>query len=221
MRSRRGGTALYKLFLKPAVRYSEDIDLVQVKAEAAGDIMTALREALNPWLGEPRWKQGEGRVTFRYRFQSEDTPPLPMSLKVEINTREHFAVYGLQDNPFSVKSRWFEGGCSISSYGLNELLGTKLRALYQRRKGRDLLDLSIALDHADSDPAKIIETFSAYMEHGGHHVTRALFEENLAAKLENKLFSSDIGPLLREGYDWNLDAMAERVRSALISRLPE
>ena len=41
----RGGTALYKLHLKPAARYSEDIDLVQTKAEAAGPMMQALRES--------------------------------------------------------------------------------------------------------------------------------------------------------------------------------
>jgi hypothetical protein len=35
----RGGTALYKLHLKPAARYSEDIDLVQTRAEAAGPTM--------------------------------------------------------------------------------------------------------------------------------------------------------------------------------------
>ena len=32
----RGGTALYKLYLKPAARYSEDIDLVQITAEPQG-----------------------------------------------------------------------------------------------------------------------------------------------------------------------------------------
>ncbi len=32
----RGGTALYKLYLKPAARDSEGIDLVQVNAEPAG-----------------------------------------------------------------------------------------------------------------------------------------------------------------------------------------
>ena len=37
----RGGTALYKLYLKPAARYSEDIDLVQMKAGLAGDMMSA------------------------------------------------------------------------------------------------------------------------------------------------------------------------------------
>jgi nucleotidyltransferase AbiEii toxin of type IV toxin-antitoxin system len=84
----RGGTALYKLHLKPAARYSEDIDLVQTRAEPAGPTIEALREILDPWLGKPQWKQTEGRVTFVYRFNSEDTPPIPLRLKVEINTRE-------------------------------------------------------------------------------------------------------------------------------------
>ena len=107
----RGGTALYKLHVTPALRYSEDIDLVQVRAESAGPLMDALHGVLDPWLGAPRWKQTEGRVTFVYRFSSEATPPLPMRLKVEINTREHFAVHGFIEHEFAVASRWFSGRC--------------------------------------------------------------------------------------------------------------
>ncbi|MEF8982647.1 nucleotidyl transferase AbiEii/AbiGii toxin family protein [Thiohalorhabdus sp.] len=70
----RGGTALYKLFIWPPARYSEDIDLVQIEAEPASPIMDALHEVLDPWLGRPRYKQSEGRVTFDYRFTSEDSP---------------------------------------------------------------------------------------------------------------------------------------------------
>jgi predicted nucleotidyltransferase component of viral defense system len=102
----RGGTGLYKLHLKPAARYSEDIDLLRVNAEPAGPAMDALRQVLDHWLGPPRWKQTEGRVTFVYRFNSEETPPVPLKLKVEINTREHFAVHGFVEQPFSVASRW-------------------------------------------------------------------------------------------------------------------
>jgi predicted nucleotidyltransferase component of viral defense system len=102
----RGGTALYKLHLPPA-RYSEDIDLVQTKAGPAKPMMDELHEVLNPWLGQPRTRQNEGSVAFVYRLQSEDTPPLPLRLKVETNTREHFSVYGFREIPFSVKSRWF------------------------------------------------------------------------------------------------------------------
>ena len=120
-----------------------------------------------------------------------------------------------------MRSRWFEGECAIPSYGLNELLGTKLRALYQRRKGRDLFDLAVALDHPDSQPGQIIETFTAYMADGGHRVTKPQFEENLTAKMENKLFTADIGLLLRDGFAWDLKAMAEKVNEELITRLPD
>lgn len=207
----RGGTALYKLHLKPAARYSEDIDLVQVKAETAGPMMQALRAVLDPWLGEPRWKQTEGRVTFVYRFDSEDTPPIRLRLKVEINSREHFAVHGFTRVPFAVSSRWFEGSCQITSYELDELLATKLRALYQRKKGRDLFDLATALKNPAVDPARIIAAFSEYMGRGGHHVTRELFEQNLVSKLHDPLFTVDIGPLLTLGYRWDIADAAQVV----------
>ena len=35
----RGGTALHKIFFKPQVRYSEDIDLVQIKHGDIGEIV--------------------------------------------------------------------------------------------------------------------------------------------------------------------------------------
>ena len=88
----RGGTAIYKLHVKPPARYSEDIDLVQINAEPAGPVMNALRDVLDAWLGKPQWKQSEGRVTVFYHFASEDMPPLRLRLKVEINSREHFTV---------------------------------------------------------------------------------------------------------------------------------
>lgn len=216
----RGGTALYKLHIHPPARYSEDIDLVQVRAEPAGPMMEAIREVLDPWLGKPQWKQTEGRITFFYRFHSEDVPPLTLRLKVEINSREHFAVYGFKRLPFAVSSRWFEGSGEIATYMLDELLATKLRALYQRRKGRDLFDLAIALEKAPLDPDRVIAAFSQYMQHGGHNVTRAQFEQNLEAKLRDPQFNADIGALLAAGFSWNNDEAGERVRSQLIARLP-
>lgn len=217
----RGGTALYKLHLRPAARYSEDIDLVQVKAEPAGPVMRALHEVLDPWLGEPKYKQTNARVTFSYRFASEDTPSVPLRLKIEINTREHFAVDGFTKLPFEVESRWFNGSCEINTYELNELLGTKLRALYQRKKGRDLFDLAVALDHSEADPERIVEILHKYMDHDGHHVTRKQFEENIANKLRDQNFVSDIGPLLAAGYEWDVDTMSELVIDTLINLVAE
>ena len=105
----RGGTALHKLYFETPGRYSEDIDLVQVNAGPIGPIIRAIRARLDPWLGRPQWKQGAGRVTLYYRFESEMRPITPMRLKVEIATRGHFTVLGFKHVAFSVDSAWFRG----------------------------------------------------------------------------------------------------------------
>jgi predicted nucleotidyltransferase component of viral defense system len=216
----RGGTALYKLHLKPAARYSEDIDLVQTKAEPAGPMMRALRKTLDPWLGVPKWKQTEVRVTFAYRINSEDAPPRPLRLKIEINTREHFSVCGLTMLPFSMRSRWFQGTCEINTFELDELLATKLRALYQRKAGRDLFDLALALRSPKANAARIVTVFLHYMQAGGHNISRALFEQNLVEKMHDSEFLADISPLLSDSNAWDPAAEAPLVSRRLLALLP-
>lgn len=213
----RGGTALFKLHLSPA-RYSEDIDLVQVQAGPIGPVMDALQEKLNPWLGIPKRKQSEGRVTLTYRLESEEG--LPLKLKVEINSREHFSVLGFDRRQFSVESRWFSGSTTILTYQLDELLGTKVRALYQRKKGRDLFDLWKAFNSTKLKPEQIISCFLKYMEHEGHRVTRAEFEKNLFEKFQDTRFLEDIGPLLMKSSIWDFQKAADFVMNELVAILP-
>lgn len=216
----RGGTALYKLHFHPAARYSEDIDLVQTEPGGIGPVLDAIHGALDPWLGKPSWKQSEGRVTLNYRFDSEDVPPVRLKLKVEINSREHFTVRGLRSHRFEVASRWFTGTADVRTYELDELLGTKLRALYQRKKGRDLFDLGLALERGGVSPERIIEVFTRYMEAAGTKVTRAMFEQNLMAKQTDAVFTADLTPLLAHGQTWNFGAAYDRVWKELVVRLP-
>ena len=212
----RGGTALYKLYLTPPARYSEDIDLVQVRPGPAGPVMDALRGVLDPWLGEARWNQSKGRVTFGYRFMSEDVPAIRLRLKVEINTPEHFAVYGFARRSFSVESRWYSGRSDIATFEFDELLATKLRALYQRRKGRDLFDLATGLDDERTNPRQIVAAFRKYMDDEEHPVTRAMFERNLAGKLGDPQFNADMSALLTQGYEWRPAESARAVSERLI-----
>lgn len=216
----RGGTALYKLHLRPPARYSEDIDLVQVRAGPIGPVLKGVHAALDPWLGEPRWKQGEGRVTLVYRFESEDLPPIRMKLKVEINTREHFTVFGHRSHRFEVASRWFSGAADVLGYEIDELLATKLRALFQRKKGRDLFDLALALQSAQVDPRRVVDAFSRYMVAEESRVSRAVFERNLAQKRRDPVFTGDIRPLLAPGREWNVEAALDSVLARLVAILP-
>ena len=215
----RGGTALHKLFFDPPGRYSEDIDLVQLEAAPIGPLVDELRMALDPWLGEPKWRAGQGRFTLTYRFDTTFEPVVRMRLKVEINTREHFAVHGLIDRELAIENPWFTGRAELTTFTLSELLGTKLRALHQRRKGRDLFDLALGLRHGETDVEKLVEAFEHYMNQGGTPVTRAQIEASMAGKLTDPTFLNDTKALLRPELDYDPEQAWGAVHEGLITRL--
>ena len=194
----RGGTALHKLYLKPQPRYSEDIDLVQIKAEPFGPIIDKIREQLN-FLGEPKRIQKARNNTLIFRFESEIPPIQPIKLKVETNCREHFSVFGLKKINYNVDSSWFQGECKITTYKIEELLGTKLRALYQRKKGRDLYDLYKTLKlKPDIIIEDIIHAYKKYMKKNTRSIPAiAIFQKNLDDKMEDNEFLGDTTSLLR------------------------
>jgi len=122
--------------------------------------------------------------------------------------------------PFVVETRWFSGRADVPVFQLDELLGTKMRALYQRRKGRDLFDLWFALAKGLASPENIVRCFQRYMENDGTSVSRAEFEANLSDKLSNPLFLDDIMPLLAGGTTYLPDIAGEVVHDRLIELLP-
>ena len=139
---------------------------------------------------------------------------------MEINSREHFTVLGICRRPFQVESPWFSGQSEISTYAIEELLGTKLRALYQRKKGRDLYDLWLALTTLTVNDARIVDCFGRYLQQEGLAVSRAEFEENMEGKLRNRSFLEDIEPLLPRGLSYDVAEAGALAGQRLIARLP-
>ena len=215
----RGGTTLNKIYLNPPPRYSEDIDLVQINAEPIKETIDKIRHALS-FLGKPVVKQKAHNNTLIFRFNSEVPPIIPIRLKVEINTREHFNVLGLIQHKFSVNNQWFSGNCQATTYHLEELLGTKMRALYQRRKGRDLFDLWKALSTQNVDTDKIIRCYKEYI---GFVVdnppTQKEYLLNMEQKIEDREFLGDIEMLLRPDENYNPQEAWELVKKELIEKL--
>lgn len=156
-----------------------------------------------------------------FAFAPEANPTTTLKLKVEINTREHESLYNLRAYPFEIENPWFTGNTSIASFEPEELFGTKLRALLQRRKGRDLFDLNEGLRQLPLDLEKVIASFDHYLTHEGTQITRANAEERMLAKLTRSL-TDDITPLLSADVIYR-DAEAqeafERVWFRLIARL--
>lgn len=213
----RGGTALHKLYLQPQPRYSEDIDLVQVRSEPIKETIQRLQKALS-FLGKSNVTPRKDNNTIFYRFESEFPPVQKLKLKVETNCREHFSILGWEKKPFSVNSEWFKGNCNLTTYSLEELLGTKLRALYQRRKGRDLFDLWKALTTANVNPELVIKCYKEYMSFSLEKAipTKKQFILNLEAKRNDAEFLGDTVALLRPEEKYNQDEAFELVLKNLV-----
>lgn len=194
----RGGTALHKLYFSIAGRYSEDIDLVQIQARPIGILIDTIRNKLDPWLDVPKRKAGGGKFTLYYRFDTSSDIPAQRKIKIEINTREHFTVLGISKKEFNVNSSWFKSGNNmVSTYKLEELIATKLRALYQRKKGRDLFDIWLALQQYPNLKIKnIVKCFKEYTKFEGIKINRKEFEKNLLLKKEDPVFTTDLSALL-------------------------
>lgn len=216
----RGGTALHKLYLHPQPRYSEDIDLVQIKAGSIGKVIDHIRKALS-FLGKAKVEVGEKMATMKFRFESEFPPIVSLRLKIETNCREHFTVLGWEKKPFEVKSSWFNGACNLITYNLEELLGTKLRALYQRRKGRDLYDLWKALTTSNPNPELLIKCYKEYMHFSLEKPipSKKEFLMNLEAKKVDADFLGDIAALLRPDEKYNHEEAFTIVIDTLVERM--
>jgi predicted nucleotidyltransferase component of viral defense system len=204
----RGGTVLHKGHLAPAARYSEDIDLVLVEPRRSHrGIRDDLANALKPLLGRPTEsvttsvalfvrniaaKSKIARLTYLYGPTDPDVALA--ALKVEVNLNETKPLYPLVTVPIQVPTEGSSRSCQVVSYDLNEMLGTKLRALLQREHGRDLFDLWHAWKAAQAtgsntgvDPARVGDAFRFYLkQEGSENFTAA----DVAAEMDRRMRSS-------------------------------
>ena len=216
----RGGTAINKLLFVRPLRYSEDIDLVQTQPETIGGIIDGVRDALS-WLGRCNRDQALHTTHLVFKFTPEAGGG-SLKLKIEINTREHQNLHGLKTYPFEIVSDWHHAKTNIVSFEPEELFGTKLRALLQRDKHRDLFDLNEGLLQLGLDRDKVIACFHYYLAQEGHSISRANAEERMLKKLTRSL-AEDIAPLLPAGVSFDDDAAIAafgRVWGDLIARIP-
>ena len=177
-----------------------------------------LREVLS-FLGIPTVKQKRNNNTLVFKIDSTDIPVTVLRLKVEINCREHFSVLGFEKVDFGVSNSWFTGSCQITTYRLEELAGTKVRALYERRKGRDLFDLYKVFQNKNLNIENVIACFKEYMTREGKKPTHSLYVSNMEEKMSNDEFLGDTASLLRPDEKYNPEEAYSIVKSQLIDKL--
>jgi predicted nucleotidyltransferase component of viral defense system len=130
-------------------------------------------------------------------------------------------LLGVRRYPFAVENDWYHGTAEIASFEPEELFGTKLRALLQRRRNRDLFDLHHGLEQLRLAPERVIDCFDHYLALEGKPITRAMAEQRMLEKLTRSL-TEDVAPMLPASVRWSDgDAIQafERVWTELIARI--
>jgi predicted nucleotidyltransferase component of viral defense system len=210
----RGGTCLHKLHLPRPYRYSEDLDYVRRTTGPIGPYLDQLREVADD-VGLSVSQVQSARQMVHMILDAEATDPHGrIRIKIETNIAETTPFKTPITIHHAVASRWWNGAAPVSTFVLEEMMSTKLRALYQRRKGRDLFDLWLVLTGSEATPAEIVGGLEHYMQE--NVFTYPQLRLNLLGKLADADFRADLASLvldLPEGYDIDVaaDTLMERI----------
>lgn len=231
----RGGTLLHKVHLAPPARYSEDIDLVVVGARPPDHIRRAIRRVLTDVLGAPKasvWDtlalairntvKPSRVLRMTYSARSIIEPNRMLEIVVEANVTERNPHRAVVEMPFSFPFRDKPVQTRIKGFDIHEMLGTKMRAMFQRKRGRDLFDLYWALTKSPTsvDPAAIIASFEHYLKQEGTKAGRAEFIGILDGHLKDRGFCSDMLPLLRADITYDPQSAGKYLKTHLLNLLP-
>jgi hypothetical protein len=168
-------------------------------------------------MGAAKTRQKMSNNVLVFQFETTFPPVSVRKLKIEINCKEHFSVLDKVSIPFGVGNQWYSGNCRIHTYTLDELIGTKIRALYQRKKGRDLFDLYYALESGKLDLWRTVECYKYYISFPDHEIPSAKeYVSNLKLKITDPEFRQDIAPILSPGVDYQIDWAYKKVLEAVV-----
>lgn len=210
----RGGTALHKLVMPQPTRYSEDLDFVRSSAGGIGNIMKELTELGKRTGFTVKTRMGQfPKLFWCYKAQTGRD----LKIKVEINTYERTPALPLVGISHNISTDWFSGEAVIKVLQNEEMAATKIRALYQRSKGRDLLDLWLLTNKIGLNAGLVCQAFATYRPKG---FTAKKAIENLEKKLDDALFRTDIDNLVSaEVGDYNVEIAASQIIDLYLTNL--
>lgn len=212
--SLRGGTAFHKLFLETPYRYSEDLDYVRSTEGGIGDVLDRLRE-IGDRLGYEVASKIRKYPKVLWKYTSSNG--ISSKIKIEINTFERSPALGLHYIEHEVDSSYYKGSAKVRTFQKEELVATKIRALYQRSKGRDLYDIWLALTELNLSSERILEAFPIYKP---EKMNAKDSIDNLHRKLDDKQFTGDIYNLIRtDAPEYNVHKAGDIVEQELLSKI--
>lgn len=151
----KGGTALHKLYLHK--RISIDLDFTEVKPVSVNELKQIIEnKEISSKIKEINKTSNSTKIILSYFSILE----YKNSIVIDISKREKPVLELVTKK---LKSHYFEE-MSVLTFQLEELIAEKIRAIIQRNKPRDYLDIYYILDNKDINWKKVINIVKKKLE---------------------------------------------------------
>lgn len=207
----KGGTAMNKLYLRETPRLSVDLDFnhlgpkqeVLRERKEIRERLTKLLQVQDPsYRIKSKRRYGQTTLTVKYRAVTG----ADQRLKIEISHVERFPILG----GLALKLEAPNTSFKVTSYRLEELVATKLRALFERYKGRDIYDLYYAaqLKH---DRTAVRKLFLYYFYRSRKVFNPKVYLKTLSEKYRAGHYVDDVSGFIRSGTNFVLGGAAGKI----------
>ena len=209
----KGGTAINKLYLAETSRLSVDLDFNHLgsKEEVLKEkhvvrelIMELLNKQDNSY--DVHYERAYGLTRIKARYKTVGGPV--QNFKIEISHVERFPII----SPVKKKIKTPDGLADIVTYTLEELTATKLRALLERFKGRDIYDLFF-ISQLKPDPKIIRKMFLYYFYRSRKVFNPKVHYENIIKRYESVNYTDDVTDFIKPTVTFDLKIAAKKVIS--------
>jgi predicted nucleotidyltransferase component of viral defense system len=209
----KGGTAINKLYLGETSRLSVDLDFNHVgpkeevlkeRRDVRERIVELLTKQDDSYVIHSERRYEQTRIKVRYK-----TVAGPIrSFKIEISHVERFPIVSLVKK--QVKTP--DGLADVITYTLEELTATKLRALLERFKGRDIYDLYF-ISQLKPDPTVTRKMFLYYFYRARKVFNPKVHYKNLTKRYESGNYTDDVSAFIKPTVTFDLAKAAKDVIS--------
>jgi len=207
----KGGTAINKLYLLETSRLSVDLDFNQIGPKE--DVLKE-RPAIRKRLTELLKKQdssyeihSEHRYELtRIKTRYKTVTGLLWNFKIEISHVERFPILPPTEKPIKTST----GTANVLTYTLEELTATKLRALLERFKGRDIYDLYF-ISQLKPNQTLTKKMFLYYFYRSRKVFNPKVHYKNLNARYQGNNYGDDVSSFVKPTVSFNLKHAAQDV----------
>lgn len=217
----KGGTAINKLYLGETSRLSVDLDFNHIgPKESVLKERPDVRKRIIALVGKQdksyiiHSKRRYEQTTIKARYKAVTGPT--RNFKIEISHVERFPIL----NPVQKQLRTPTGHVGVTTYKIEELTATKLRALLERLKGRDVYDL-FYISQLKPEPNVTRKMFLYYFYRSRKVFNPRIHYRNLTKRYNNESYVDDVSFLIKPTIAFSLQKAARNVISqyAFLSNL--